>query len=1121
MTAKPTHCPKCSRPLPRDAPKGLCPECLLLGGFESAAEAAMAQPGDAAGEGTIHIVVPVDEPAGGVPETLRCFGNYELLEQIAVGGMGVVFKARQVSLNRLVAVKMIRGGQLAREAEIRRFRTEAEATANLKHPHIVAIHEVGEHQGQHYFSMDFIEGRSLAALVRDGPLEPARAARLVRTVAEAIGYAHQRGVLHRDLKPSNVMIDTRDEPHVTDFGLAKLLKTDSELTHSGAVLGSPSYMSPEQARGRAEQIGVRSDVYALGAMLYELLTDHAPFRAATPLETMKLVIDQEPPSPRVLNPALPRDLETIALKCLAKQPSARYGTAQELADELARFLADEPILARPLTAAERAWRWSRRQPAWAALLTAGVVMPLVFVALLLAKNAQVRHEAKRATDQETRATNALGRAESEAQRANDARAEARQNLYAADMLLAQHALDDGNLGLARRLVLAWQPHGIVSTTNGVISPIRNSQLATRNSELATRNSPDLRGFEWPYLWQRCQGDERHTLYGHSNGVHCVAFSRDGHRLASGDAAGRVKLWDVDSCQAIATLAVSQSPIVRVSFSADGQALATADERGGVLVWNLTTSKAVWSHQDGYPNGVELAPVGTRIGISRKEPDDEFGRTQRSAWVWDCVIGKAIWHLDQADFEAFSAAGKMAIITRRELGSEIWEIETGRLVKTFTNSARLCLAGAMFPSPDGRRLASLCGRPSEFAVVDLIDDKPGVIYRMSSSQASRLAFSPDGSLVAAAATDQTVHLWDGATQRELTRLLGHVAYVTDVTFSPDGRWLATASADQTVKLWSTAWQRRAEVITNLPSESFPRFLLSPDGHTLAGVDRNRRPRSLNRIWRWDVASHQRTLLGEGPSLEPEFFSADSRTLFARSEVTSNGVLPLLRYDVTNPTNPPQRTLLRLQSPIGIAWAVAAPEARIYAVNQLGMNIISLWNPLTGESLGQLRAAQNVWIGSPIGFSADGTKLASFGWPDQIRLIDLAAPDKQFGARLPDKVRGVAFSPDGKNLVVACDDQTIHVFDTERLREETALSGHQHSVAKVAFSPDGRTLAAGSGGDVKLWSWPARREVATVIREAGDVNFIAFTPNGQTLLAGTWTGQIHVWRVPSLAEIDRGP
>ena len=314
--------------------------------------------------------------------------------------MGVVYKARQRNLGRIVAVKMILAGPLAGKEFVQRFRTEAAAAAILQHPNIVAIHEVGVHEGQHYFSMDYVEGQNLAQLVGQQPLPPAKAARYVELIAEAIHYAHERGILHRDLKPSNVLIDANDQPRITDFGLAKRLDGDSSLTMTGQVLGSPNFMPPEQAGAKRGKVGRPSDVYALGGILYHLLTARAPFQADSLEHIITQVLNAEPVSPRLLNPSIPRDLETIWLKCLEKEPSRRYQTAQELADELGRFLRHEPIHARPITPPEKLWRWCRRKPALASAL--GFALAALVIGLATTswqwRRAERREESERSGD---------------------------------------------------------------------------------------------------------------------------------------------------------------------------------------------------------------------------------------------------------------------------------------------------------------------------------------------------------------------------------------------------------------------------------------------------------------------------------------------------------------------------------------------------------------------------------------------------------------------------------------------------------------------------------------------------------------------------------------------------
>jgi eukaryotic-like serine/threonine-protein kinase len=343
------------------------------------------------------------------PARIRYVGDYELLEEIARGGMGVVYKARQLSLNRLVAVKMILAGLLATKADCDRFHSEAQAAALLDHPNIVPVFEVGEYEGQHYFSMGYVNGPSLAARLSDGPLPPKEAAELLVAVAEAVEYAHRQGVIHRDIKPSNILIDSKRRPRVTDFGLAKRVgEPDTpgrgkELTATGQVLGTPSYMSPEQAAGQVHAAGPAADVYSLGAVLYTALAGRPPFQAASPLETLQQVLDQEPVALRELNAAVPRDLETIALKCLEKSIPRRYASAQALAEDLRRYLEGRPILARPVGRWEHAWRWCRRQPVIAGLSAA------LIVALLAGTTASAYFavkERQRAIESEINATQA-------------------------------------------------------------------------------------------------------------------------------------------------------------------------------------------------------------------------------------------------------------------------------------------------------------------------------------------------------------------------------------------------------------------------------------------------------------------------------------------------------------------------------------------------------------------------------------------------------------------------------------------------------------------------------------------------------------------------------------------
>ena len=411
-------CPTCGSAIPADAADGLCLKCL--GRLAFLADAATAP-----------------------REGLLRKGDYELLGEIARGGMGVVYRARQLSLNRIVALKVVLHGPFSSPDFVRRFRNEAQVIATLRHPNIVAIHEIGEHQGSHFISLEYVEGKSFAELTRERPLPAARAAGYLKTIAEAVEHAHRRGVLHRDLKPSNVLLDIFDQPRVTDFGLAKLIDQDGELTATGQVLGSPHYMPPEHAAGRLSDSTARSDVYSLGAILYELLTGRPPFQG----ESLQAILTQsqtaEPVPPRRLNPDVPVDLQTICLKCLQKEPGRRYVSAQDLADDLGCFLDSKPIHARPVSVMERLWLWRRRRPRQAALAAA-------FAAALVFGVSGISWEWRQAE------FNAQGEMKQRLMVEHEA-AQTRLNLYAADIAVASQSIQNGNFGLARRMLDRLRP----------------------------------------------------------------------------------------------------------------------------------------------------------------------------------------------------------------------------------------------------------------------------------------------------------------------------------------------------------------------------------------------------------------------------------------------------------------------------------------------------------------------------------------------------------------------------------------------------------------------------------------------------------------------------------------
>ena len=591
MASDSEKCPVCGSPKSGWV-DGNCPTCLMRLG--TPAPQGNAAPGE--------LRAPVAPYLG----TIRYLGDYELLEEIARGGMGVVYRARQKKLNRLVAVKVLLGGEFANETFIKRFRREAEAAASLNHPNIVSIYEVGEHEGQPYFSMELIEGRSLAELVREKPLPARQAAQILKTIAEAVHFAHERRLLHRDLKPSNVLVDALDVPHITDFGLAKYVEGDADLTQTGQILGTPNYMAPEQADPKRGPTTAASDVYSLGAVLYHLLTGRPPFMAETVAQTLRLGTEAEPVSPRLLNPDVPRDLETICLKSLQKEPQRRYASAQELAGELGCFLRDEPIRARPIGAPARLTRWCRCKPALAASL--GVAAALLLVIAIGSPVAIIR------IDEQRKHAEAAGKREAQARlRAEAQELAARKKAYASDMKLLQVALAADDLGRAQELLNRQRPQP---------------------------DEGDLRGWEWRYFWQFCQGDQAFPLCKRSTSILSLSFSGDGALLAAGGVyPSEVTIWDVGKRQLVSSFENLPEATSQLVFAPNSDTLAFYDASnrlGHIVLWDARNGKEL--RRLPAPAFVESLAF-TRDG--RLFAPDMSRPNTNNVKIWDPVQGNVI------------------------------------------------------------------------------------------------------------------------------------------------------------------------------------------------------------------------------------------------------------------------------------------------------------------------------------------------------------------------------------------------------------------------------------------------------------------------------------------------
>jgi WD40 repeat protein len=1048
----------------------------------------------------------VDPDPEWAPEGFPCrVGHCELLEEVGRGAMGVVYKARDLNLGRLVALKMLRtGAHCGAGPGLDQFRGEAEAVARLQHPNIVQIHEIFPAAGRAFISLEFVDGGSLKQAMAEGPKDPPQAASLIEVVARAIAYAHRRGIVHHDLKPANVLLAVDGVPKVVDFGLAEQRARDRDRRGDDpclparrmAITGTPAYMAPEQLAAVNVGDGLPADIYALGAILYELLTGRTPLGADPCIAILERGAAPEPAPPSRIRPRIPRDLDAICLKCLKTDPARRYADAGALADDLRRFLAGEPVHARPIGAWEWGWKWARRRPAAAALAAVSAVAILALLAGSIVYNARLSALAHR--EERHRAE-----AERQARLFRDQLEFSRRSVYALQLTHIETSLErNPGLGLALLKDKRYCPD-------------------------------DLRDFAWGYFYRLCKRKRIDLRLHHLGLVDAVAFSPDGGLLAVAgghpDRAGppgQVKLFDPASeTRELGTLVDPLGPIKALAFAADGRTLATAGGAGSgrLRLWDLasrTERLAIQAHP-GMTLAVAFRPDGRELAT---------GGGEGAVRLWDARDGHLRAELPGHDGAVRCLAYAPGGATLASAGDDgmvrIWEQATGRTLP-LPPEDRVPVNGLAY-APDGRTLA--CARADQRVDLwDLAESRPRAVLRGHMAAVRSVVFSPDGATLITGGDECIVRIWRAGDGRELTALNIHDAAVTSVAFAPTGDVFASGSYDQTAKVWDLVPGRQRPPLRG-HSDKVTAAAFAPDGSRILTAGRD------GYIRLWDHASGRvkaslpAPALGSGSEsalgLEPELESepesdSESESLGAlkclaltrRGDLVaaggSDGVVRV--WDLDGGV----RTRVLSGHEDEVTSLAFAPDGLLLASASLDATV-RLWDPATGRCLSAWRAHKGG--AQAVAFAPDGKIVATAGEDRMVRLWETAGGREL--AALKGHQRGVlslAFHPGGKTLASGSKDRNIKLWDLATARERTTLLGHNHWVCAIVFSPDGKTMASSTGdpgpnavGEVKLWDAVTGHVRATF---QGQTVPIAFAADGRTLLTGNHDETVNLLEVAS--------
>ncbi len=1058
------------------------------------------------------------KPAGAEPELVPvgvAVPGYEIEGVLGRGGMGVVYRARDLALKRTVALKMVLAGGHAGPRERARFRTEAEAVARLQHPNIVQIHEVGEADGHPYCALEYVGGGSLAKRLGGQPLAAREAAALVEALARAMQLAHSRNVVHRDLKPSNVLLAEDGTPKVSDFGLARQLDEDSGQTQAGAVVGTPSYMAPEQAAGEAYAAGPAADVYALGAILYECLTGRPPHRGGTVAETLEHVRTREPEPPRRLRPNLPRDLETVCLKCLRKEPERRYASAEALAEDLRRWAAGEPIAARPVGGLERAALWVRRKPARAGLVLAlallGVAV-VTFIAVTAVREHRAAADLARYNEDLLRAQGekeaALRRARQESARVALDRG---LNLCEAGdvgrgLIYLSRALDgavqaaDADLESAIRLNLAAWETQLWSLRNYREGPpgahVSAAALSPRGALLAAALANNT-----VELWDLRDGHGEQTLHSlpHGEAVKALAFSGDGGLLLT-RTDRTVRVWDVATGRLVGLPLAHPHKLTAAAFSRDGkwvltgagdpQILADNVKHGTARLWQTDTGKCVAS----LPHKHRIAAVAFAPRGELALTGDALGVVQLWKLPSGDAVGPPLVHKTGIAAAVFSPDGARVLTGTSGGTAHVWQLQTAEPIFPPLPHGEWIKAVAF--SPDGQRLAVLTVVTGQVHLWRADTGNPIASPLPHQGRVEAVAFSPDGRTLLTGGAGGFVRGWDAVRGQPTGPLLAHQGVVTECAFSDDGRSVLTV--DGAVRRWrAPLGLRRGPPLAHQGLVRAAAF--SPDGRLLLTGSLD----GFARLWDTARPAAPPRLLKHAAGINAVAFSPDGRLA-----LTGGFDCEASLWDVAGGT---QRA--RFKGHTSPVYALTFSHDGKTALSGSADGTARLWDVATAKPLAVLPHAGMVWA---VAFSPDDRQALTGSTGGTAALWDLSTrPPVAKALSHEGAVEAVAFSPDGRTAITAdVKGGSIRLWETATGTPRRTLKGHTLGVKALAVSRDGQYLISGSlDRSARLWRLATGESVGLPLQHQALVRHVAFSPDGHSVYTGSEDNTARRWHVPT--------